>query len=180
MWVFPKSPLCPLNPFCDCIIRTLLWFYTDEPTNRIFPVNIDHSISFALLSQCSFHIIRFNQTNWHNLYLFVGIVFMWIEFQLFNYKYKFFLPLFLYMFHSFSLFNYCMSDISNISIILILCANLVSGNCLSNNFYFIIFYSHFSSNNQSFILVFPIHNSNSIVSFQSSQLSNGNNNKLIL
>lgn len=105
MWVFPKSPLYPLNPFYDCIIRTLLWFYTDEPTNRIFPVNIDHSISFALLSQCSFHIIRFNQTNWHNLYLFVGIVFMWIEFQLFNY-WKQILSSSILLFVSFFLFLY--------------------------------------------------------------------------
>ena len=101
MWVFPKSPLCPLNLFCDCIIRTLLWFYTDEPTNRIFPVNIDHSISFALLSQCSFHIIRFNKTNWHNLYLFVGIVFMWIELSSSIIENKSFLPLFSFLFLSF-------------------------------------------------------------------------------
>ena len=165
MWVFPKSPLYPLNPFCDCIIRTLLWFYTDEPTNRIFPVNIDHSISFALLSQCLFHIIRFNKTNWHNLYLFVGIVFMWIEINssIINTNLFFLYSRFCF-FLSFSLFGNCMSDISNISNILILCANLVSGNCLSINFYFIIFYSHFSSIIQSCILVFPLHYSNTIVS----------------
>ena len=164
MWVFPKSPFYPLNPFCDCIIRTLLWFYTDEPINRIFPVNIDHSISFTLLSQCSFHIIRFNKTNWHNLYLFVGIVFMWIELSSSIIENKSFPFLFSFSFLSFSLFNYCMYDISNISFFSFFNANLVSGNCLSNNFYFIIFYSHFSTNNQSFILVFPIHYSNSIVS----------------
>ena len=73
-------------------------------------------------------------------------------------------PFCFYSRFSFYLFGNYMSDISNISNILILCANLVSGNCLSNNFYFIIFYSHFSSNIQSFILVFPIHYSNSIVS----------------
>ena len=164
MWVFPKSPLFPLNPFCDCIIRTLLGFYTDEPTNRIFPVNIDHSVSFTILSQCLFHIIRFNQTNWYNLYLFVGIIYIWIKLNSSIIENKSFPFLFSFSFLSFSLFGNCMSDISNISNILILCANLVSWNCLNNNFYFVIFYSHFSSNVQSFILVFPIHYSNSIVS----------------
>ena len=115
MWVFSKSPLYPLNPFCDCMIRTLLWFYTDEPTNRIFPVNIDHSISFALLSQCSFHIIRFNKTNWYNPFLFVGIIYKSIELNSSNIENKSFLLLFFYSFLSFSLFGNCMSDISNIS-----------------------------------------------------------------
>ena len=124
MWVFPKSPLYPLNPFYDCIIRTLLWFYTDEPTNRIFPVNIDHSISFALLSQCLFHRNQFNQTNWHNPFLFVGIVFIWNRAKLFNYWKQIFSSSIL-VFVSFFLFLYlvivCLTFLISLLYFLSLC-----------------------------------------------------------
>ena len=50
----------PLNPFFDCIFN-LHWFYIDESTNHIFRMNIDRTTSIESYSQCSFHLIQFNQ-----------------------------------------------------------------------------------------------------------------------